>query len=195
MLCMVNMMKTWAWLSLIHCIDWKQRKLDEYLVVSSEKNTNDIYDKTDVLSVSGDYGIINQIEFQGRSFAGVSVSNYGIVKAGDIVYTKSPLNSNPYGILKTNKGITGIVSTLYAIYHPRENTFPEFIQTYFEQHARMNNYMHLLVNKGAKNDMKVSAENALKGFVTFPQYEEQKAISQYFAVIDHLIILHQWKLF
>lgn len=173
---------------------WEQRKLEEYLSVSSEKNADDAYDKTDVLSVSGDYGIVNQIEFQGRSFAGVSVSNYGVVRTGDVVYTKSPLNSNPYGIIKTNKGKTGIVSTLYAVYRPKENTYPDFVQTYFEQHARMNNYMHPLVNKGAKNDMKVSSENALKGYVIFPNYEEQKAISEYFAVIDDLITLHQREL-
>ena len=139
---------------------WEQHNLSDYLEVSTEKNTNDIYGKQDVLSVSGDYGIVNQIEFQGRSFAGASVSNYGVVHTNDIVYTKSPLNSNPYGIIKTNKGKTGIVSTLYAVYHPKENTDADFVQTYFEQHARMNNYMHPLVNKGAKNDMKVSAENA-----------------------------------
>lgn len=173
---------------------WEQRKLEEYLSVSTDKNVDDTYDKTDVLSVSGDYGIVNQIEFQGRSFAGVSVSNYGVVYPGDVVYTKSPLNSNPYGIIKTNKGKTGIVSTLYAVYHAKENTYPDFVQTYFEQHARMNNYMHPLVNKGAKNDMKVSSENALKGFVIFPKYEEQKRISEYFAVIDNLITLHQRKL-
>ena len=172
---------------------WEQRKLEEYLSVSSDKNGDGTYDKTDVLSVSGDYGIVNQIEFQGRSFAGASVLNYGVVRTGDIVYTKSPLNSNPYGIIKSNKGKTGIVSTLYAIYHPKENTHSDFVQTYFEQHARMNNYMHPLVNKGAKNDMKVSAENALKGLVCFPSYEEQKAISEYFSVIDHLITLHQRK--
>ena len=170
--------------------DWEQRKLEEYLKVSNEKNTSNVYDKQDVLSVSGDYGIVNQIEFQGRSFAGASVSNYGVVHTGDIVYTKSPLNSNPYGIIKTNKGNTGIVSTLYAIYHPRENTYADFVQTYFEQHARMNNYIHPLVNKGAKNDMKVSAENALKGHIIFPKYEEQKVISNFFTVIDHLITLH-----
>ena len=170
---------------------WEQRKLEEYLSVSSDKNGDGTYDKTDVLSVSGDYGIVNQIEFQGRSFAGASVLNYGVVRTGDIVYTKSPLNSNPYGIIKSNKGKTGIVSTLYAIYHPKENTHTYFVQTYFEQHARMNNYMHPLVNKGAKNDMKVSAENALKGQVCFPSYEEQKAISEYFSVIDNLITLHQ----
>ena len=57
----------------------------------------------------------------------------------------------------------------------------------------MNNYMHPLVNKGAKNDMKVSAENALKGFVVFPNYKEQKEISAYFTVLDRLITLHQCK--
>ena len=96
------------------------------------------------------------------------MSNYGIVRTGDVVYTKSPLSSNPYGIIKTNKGKPGIVSTLYAVYHPRANVDPVFVQIYFEQHARMNNYMYPLVNKGAKNDMKVSAENALKGYVIFP---------------------------
>ena len=173
---------------------WEQRKLEDYLTVSAEKNTGNIYDRSDVLSVSGDYGIVNQIEFQGRSFAGASVSNYGVVQTGDVVYTKSPLNSNPYGIIKTNKGKPGIVSTLYAVYHPKGNAFSDFIQVYFEQHARMNNYMHPLVNKGAKNDMKVSAENALKGPVCFPSRIEQESISVFFSVLDNLITLHQREL-
>ena len=172
---------------------WEQRKLEDYLTVSAEKNTGNIYGRSDVLSVSGDYGIVNQIEFQGRSFAGASVSNYGVVQTGDVVYTKSPLNSNPYGIIKTNKGKPGIVSTLYAVYHPKENAFSDFIQVYFEQHARMNNYMHPLVNKGAKNDMKVSAENALNGPVCFPSRIEQESISAFFSVLDNLITLHQRK--
>lgn len=172
---------------------WEQRKLSEYLEVSSEKNTEDTFTKQDVLSVSGDYGIVNQIEFQGRSFAGASVSNYGVVRTGDVVYTKSPLNLNPYGIIKTNKGKPGIVSTLYAVYHPRETVVPDFVQVYFEQHARMNNYMHPLVNKGAKNDMKVSSENALKGDVIFPDITEQRQNVALFAKLDNLITLHQQK--
>ena len=173
---------------------WEQRKLGDYLEVSKDKNKDEVFDKEDVLSVSGDYGIVNQIEFQGRSFAGVSVVNYGVVDMGDVVYTKSPLKSNPYGIIKTNKGKPGIVSTLYAVYKPRDNVYSEFIQIYFEQDSRMNNYMHPLVNKGAKNDMKVSDENALKGDVCFPSREEQIKISDFFANLDHLITLHQRKL-
>ena len=172
---------------------WEQRKLENCVVVSTTKNVDGKFGKEDVLSVSGEYGVVNQITFQGRSFAGASVSNYGVVNTGDVVYTKSPLNSNPYGIIKVNKGIPGIVSTLYAIYHPRDNVYANFIQVYFEQHKRMNNYMHPLVNKGAKNDMKVTAENALKGMVTFPSREEQSVISAFFSRLDSLITLHQRK--
>ena len=171
--------------------DWEQRKLIDYLEVSSEKNRDNRFTKEDVLSVSGEYGIVNQIEFQGRSFAGASVSNYGVVENGDVVYTKSPLKSNPYGIIKTNKGIPGIVSTLYAVYKPKEITDSKFVQIYFELDSRMNSYMHPLVNKGAKNDMKVSAENALKGMVSFPKKDEQEMISLYFSTLDNLITLHQ----
>ena len=173
--------------------DWEQRKLIDYLEVSSEKNRDNRFTKEDVLSVSGEYGIVNQIEFQGRSFAGASVSNYGVVENGDVVYTKSPLKSNPYGIIKTNKGIPGIVSTLYAVYKPKEITDSKFVQIYFELDSRMNSYMHPLVNKGAKNDMKVSAENALKGMVSFPKKDEQEMISLYFSTLDNLITLHQRK--
>lgn len=170
---------------------WEQRKLSDYLTTSPGKNISGLYTKEDVLSVSGDVGIVNQIEFQGRSFAGASVLNYGIVETGDVVYTKSPLRSNPYGIIKANKGKPGIVSTLYAIYHPSPLADPDFIQCYFEQDARVNNYLHPLVNKGAKNDMKVSADNALKGIVHFPSVKEQQTISAFFKSLDDIITLHQ----
>ena len=172
---------------------WEQRKLNEYLETSREKNESCHFGKDDVLSVSGDYGIVNQIEFQGRSYAGTSVANYGVVHKGDVVYTKSPLRINPYGIIKTNRGNDGIVSTLYAVYRPTEKTHPDFVQVYFEQNAHMNNYMAPLVSKGAKNDMKVSAENALKGAVTFPGIKEQEVIASYFSQLDDLITLHQRK--
>ena len=172
---------------------WEQRKFSDYVEVSDEKNSNDIYNKTDVLSVSGELGIVNQIELQGRSFAGSSVSNYGVVNTGDIVYTKSPLKVNPYGIIKSNKGKTGIVSTLYAIYRPKNITNPFFVQTYFEQNARVNNYLHPLVNKGAKNDMKVSDSNALLGNVIFPKKTEQDKIYELFTNLGNLITLHQHK--
>lgn len=173
---------------------WEQRKLNEFLSVSNLKNAENKYNKKDVLSVSGDYGIVNQIDFQGRSFAGASVSNYGVVEKGDIVYTKSPLKLNPYGIIKTNRLNNGIVSTLYAIYKTKENCDSKFIEHYFNLDSRLNQYLKPLVNKGAKNDMKVSSENALIGEVCFPKITEQVLIADLLDCLDIYITLHQRKL-
>ena len=173
---------------------WEINKLNKYLTVSKEKNTQQKFGKEDVLSVSGEVGIVNQIQFQGRSFAGVSVEMYSIVDTGNIVYTKSPLKANPYGIIKTNYGIPGVVSTLYAVYLPNENVFPGFVERYFENDLRLNSYLKPLVNKGAKNDMKVSDENALLGNVIFPKLEEQVAISDYFTNLDKFIQSHKDKI-
>ena len=172
---------------------WEQRKLNRFIFVTNDKNVDGMFAREDVLSVSREEGVVNQIEFQGRSFAGADVSVYGILRHGDIVYTKSPLRANPYGIIKTNKGCSGIVSTLYATYRARSGVDPNFVQCYFDQDARLNNYLHPLVNKGAKNDMKVSAENAITGEVTFPGYDEQRRIASLLASLDNLITLHQRK--
>lgn len=175
--------------------DWEQRKLSEYLVTSTDKNHAGRFSRADVLSVSGELGIINQIEFQGRSFAGASVLNYGIVKTNDIVYTKSPLKVNPYGIIKANAGKSGIVSTLYAIYHPKKNTDSKFIECYFDSNDRLNHYLRPLVNKGAKNDMKVMNKDVLKGKVDFPPtMKEQRIIASFITEIEMTTALYQRKL-
>ena len=173
---------------------WEQKKLGAYLTVSKNRNVDGEYDKSDVLSVSGDYGIVNQIKFQGRSFAGASVLPYGIVETGDVVYTKSPLKANPYGIIKTNHGKNGIVSTLYAIYKINNGSNGVFVEYYFDDNLRLNKYLKPLVNKGAKNDMKVTDENVLKGDVIFPSLPEQTAIGSFFQDIDHLISLQRRRL-
>ena len=122
------------------------------------------------------------------------MSNYGVVHTGDVVYTKSPLKANPYGIIKANKGKPGIVSVLYGVYHTRENANADFIQMYFEQDARLNNYLRPLVNKGAKNTLLISDTDALEGEVCLaPTFDEQKAIGQFFDSLDNLITLHQRK--
>lgn len=61
---------------------WEQRKLKWFLRVSKLKNIDGIFDKNSVLSVSGEFGVVNQIAFQGRSFAGKSILNYGILDHG-----------------------------------------------------------------------------------------------------------------
>ena len=162
--------------------EWKEAPLCEYLMVSTERNENDQYTAHDILSVSGEYGVVNQIEFQGRSFAGASLLNYRVIHHGEVAYTKSPLKQSPYGIIKANKSVTGIVSALYGVYKKKKGD-PNFIQDYFDLLSRLNNYLRPLVNKGAKNTLLITDEDAISGKVVFPKENEQKKIS---AFISHL---------
>ena len=175
--------------------EWEEKRLNECLEISNERNFENKYGKEDVLSVSDDYGVLNQIELLGRSYAGKSVSNYGILKNGEIVYTKSPLKSKPFGIVKLNTGKTGIVSVLYAIYRAKEGTVADYIHYYFDPDWRLNDYLRPLVNKGAKNTMNISDEMALTGYVMIPEdIREQQRIASFFASLDKQISLQEQRL-
>ena len=162
--------------------------LEKCLSVSNKKNNKLEYKKEDALSVSDEFGVVNQIEHLGRSYTGNNISTYKILNKWQIVYTKSPLKLKPFGIIKVNNNKPGIVSVLYAIYDVKEGFDPNYISVYFEPNFRLNKYLLPLINKGAKNTINISDETALSGEVHIPlSYTEQQKIASYFQSLDSLI--------
>ena len=167
---------------------WEHKRLNELLSEAKKRNEDLKYGKDEVLSVSRELGIINQIEHLGRSYAGVSVHQYHVVEIGDIVYTKSPLKNNPYGIIKVNQSKPGIVSTLYAVYKVNKNIADGlYLDYYFSLESNTNNYLRPLVRKGAKNDMKVNNAYVLHDKIFIPSYQEQIKIAVFFKLLDEKI--------
>lgn len=81
---------------------------------------------------------------------------------------------------------------LYGGYKPNENVDPYFVQTYFDLDSRLNEYLRPLINKGAKNTIFVSDEDALQGKVWFaPTVEEQKKIGNFFRELDNSITKYE----
>lgn len=174
---------------------WEEHRLSDFLKVYVEKNEKDTYSKYDIFSVSNECGVINQIKYQGKSLAGASLKGYKVTHKDTVIYTKSPLKNQPFGIIKTNKCCSGIVSTLYAVYTVNEGIWPAFIQVFFSSDIRLNNYLRLIVNKGAKNTLLVSDEDAISGTVVFPVDEkEQIYIAEYFSRLDSLISAQEQKI-
>lgn len=168
--------------------NWQQKQLSELLSEAKKRNGDLKYGKEEVLSVSGEYGVINQIEHLGRSYAGVSVHNYNVVETDNIIYTKSPLKENPFGIIKLNKGKAGIVSTLYAVYNVNKQTASgSFIDCYFSLDANTNRYLRPLVRKGAKNTLQIGNDEFIKGEIFAPTIPEQKRIASFFILLDKKI--------
>ena len=167
--------------------EWKRSTLKDYLIENKERNSRGEFSKDEVLSVSGDKGIVNQIQLLGRSYAGQSVLPYHIVRRNNIVYTKSPLSEFPYGIVKMNRGKDGIVSTLYAVYSVLDSADPSFIEYYFASKDRTNRYFKPIVRIGAKHDMKIGNTEVLENQVNFPDKTEQCRISEFLELIDERI--------
>lgn len=167
---------------------WELKPLSAAWRVKRKRNHEGLFNREQVLSVSGEKGVVNQIEHLGRSYAGVLVDNYHVVEKGDIVYTKSPLKANPFGIIKANKASAGIVSTLYAVYEVKPGNHPEFWDRYFELDDRTNGYLMPLVHIGAKNDMKINNERVLVDPVHIPSFEEQQKISIFLDAVDSRLV-------
>lgn len=167
--------------------DWEHKPLNNFLEVSNDRNFDLLYSKDQVLSVSGELGVLNQIEHLGRSYAGESVHNYHILREGEIVYTKSPLKRNPYGIIKLNEGDTGIVSTLYAVYKCKSNVRGKYLDYYFQLDDNVNKYLRPLVRKGAKNDMKINNQYVLHDPLIIPTVQEQDRIITFLQSLDRKI--------
>ena len=150
--------------------NWQKTELSKVLQERNEKNINGY----DVCSVSVSQGVVNQIEYLGRSFAAKETSHYNVVKYGDIVYTKSPTGDFPYGIVKRSCIKNAVaVSPLYGVYKPINEEIGVILHFYFIQPNNAFNYLHPLIQKGAKNTINITNERFLENSVPLPITEDE----------------------
>ena len=172
---------------------WEQRKLSELLYLSNEKNDGS-YTRDDVLAASLGTELQKKHIYFGLRATDESVKNYKVVLPKDVIYTKSPIKGFPNGIIRTNKGETGIVPTLYCVYHSIDTINPSIIQAYFESKERLDAYLVPLVNIGARNNVNITDKEFINGSICIPKNEtEQNRIVDLLEKISNLITLHQRK--
>lgn len=129
-----------------------------------------------VYSVSVHKGLINQVEHLGRSFSAATTDHYNLVRPGDIVYTKSPTGEFPYGIVKQSLAKEdAAVSPLYGVYRPSTDDIGTLLDFYFQSPTNAKNYLHPLVQKGAKNTISITNDQFLKGEISLPESADQVA--------------------
>ena len=144
---------------------WKKFILADVLSERSELNI----DLHQVFSVSVSKGVVNQVEYLGRSFSAKDTSKYHVVHYGDIVYTKSPTGSFPYGIVKQSLNHDNVaVSPLYGVYKPKNFSTGMYLHQYFMSEVNTLNYLHPLIQKGAKNTINITNHRFLENRVAMP---------------------------
>ena len=149
---------------------WQKMELSKVLHERNEKNV----DGRTICSVSVSQGVVNQVEYLGRSFAAKQTNHYNVVKYGDIVYTKSPTGDFPYGIIKRSDIEEDVaVSPLYGVYTPSNDNIGVILHFYFMKPSNAFNYLHPLIQKGAKNTINITNLRFLENFVPLPISENE----------------------
>ncbi|UVR72257.1 restriction endonuclease subunit S [Bacteroides xylanisolvens] len=166
---------------------WQKKELRKVLQERNEKNTKGY----EVCSVSVTQGVVNQIEYLGRSFAAKDTLHYNVVKYGDIVYTKSPTGDFPYGIVKrSNIRYNVAVSPLYGVYEPVNDNIGIILHFYFMQPSNALNYLHRLIQKGAKNTINITNGRFLENTIPLPNSsEETKRLAWLLTAIQSKMVL------
>ncbi|WP_249414921.1 MULTISPECIES: restriction endonuclease subunit S [unclassified Citrobacter] len=136
---------------------------------------------TNVVTISGQHGLIKQEEFFKKTVASDTLDGYFLLKKGQFAYNKSYSNGYPMGAIKRlNRYPEGVVTTLYICFElatPKES-FGDYWEHYFES-GLLNNSLSQIAHEGGRAhgllNVKPSDFFSLK--VPVPSFEEQQKIA------------------
>jgi type I restriction enzyme S subunit len=95
--------------------DWEQRKLGEIVERVTRKNQDLVSELP--LTISAQYGLIDQNEFFDKRVASKDVSGYYLIYNGEFAYNKSTSSDAPWGAIKRlDRYENGVLSTLYIVF-------------------------------------------------------------------------------
>ena len=97
--------------------DWEQRELEEIVERVTRKNQDLVSELP--LTISAQYGLIDQNEFFDKRVASKDVSGYYLIYNGEFAYNKSTSSDAPWGAIKRlDRYEKGVLSTLYIVFKP-----------------------------------------------------------------------------
>ena len=147
------------------------------------------------LTISAQYGLVDQREFFSKQVASRDLSGYYLLMRGEFAYNKSTSVASPWGVVKRLVNYEkGCVSTLYIAFNAR-NINPDFLATYYET-DRWHKGIQAIATEGARNHglLNVAPDDFFAtGLIIPTDHEEQQAIAGFFEQFDALITLHQRK--
>ena len=170
---------------------WKTIHLNE---ISCRVGTKNTVRNNNVLTISAQYGLINQTEFFDKAIASDDKSNYYLLSKDEFAYNRSYSKGYPYGAIKRLKRYDqGVVSPLYICFAMnKELVSLDFLEQYFEA-SIINQEIQSIVQEGARNHgmLNVAVDDFFKIKITMPEIEEQKEIAKILSIADHEIDLIQ----
>ena len=175
--------------------EWKLTTLSQVSTRINRKNNELVSDL--VLTISAQYGLINQNDFFNKRIASNLLQGYFLMKKGEFAYNKSYSSDYPVGAVKRLKNYDlGVLSTLYIIFSVQDELIAEWIEHFFET-SNWHKEIIKRASEGARNHglLNISPSDFFDLSFCFPSTpEEQHKMAQFFTGIDSLIAAEGKKL-
>ncbi|HAW5596716.1 restriction endonuclease subunit S [Escherichia coli] len=175
--------------------EWKVSKLSKLFARVTTKNNGQ---STNVVTISGQHGLIRQEDFFKKTVASETLDGYFLLKQGQFAYNKSYSNGYPMGAIKRlNRYPDGVVTTLYICFELSDSgrADSDFWEHYFES-GLLNKGLSQIAHEGGRAhgllNVKPSDFFSLK--VSTPSFEEQQKIAAVLSTADQEISALQQKL-
>ena len=137
------------------------------------------------LTISAQYGLVDQITFFNKTVASVDLSGYYLLYNGDFAYNKSYSNDYAWGAVKRlDKYEKGCLSSLYFVFRPTDKVDSDYLTHYFETN-KWHKGISDIAGEGARNhgllNMSVDDYFATKHYL--PTLPEQRKIADFLNLI------------
>ena len=174
--------------------EWVEKRLKDISKRVTRKNNDLVSERA--LTISAQFGLIDQEEFFQKKIASKDVSGYYLIKKGEFAYNKSYSTGYPLGAIKRlDKYENGVLSTLYILFKAVD-VDSDYLAHYYES-DKWHREVSMCAAEGARNHglLNIAPADFFNTRLVIPKaLAEQQAIGAYFSNLDNLINSHQEKI-
>ena len=179
---------------------YKKYNLYEFATRVTRKNKDNVSNLP--LTISAQYGLVDQVSFFNKTVASKDMSGYYLLKNGEFAYNKSYSNDYPWGAIKRlDLYNMGCLSTLYICFKSNDNIVnSNYLVHYFES-PKWHKQVADIAGEGARNHglLNIAVNDFFNTKHAVPTIENQIKIARFLDLIEERIqtqikIINDYKL-
>ena len=170
-----------------HTDEWHKFALSDFVTRITRRNKNN--ESSLPLTISAQYGLVDQITFFNKTVASVDLSGYYLLYNGDFAYNKSYSNDYAWGAVKRlDRYDKGCLSSLYFVFRPTDKVNSDYLTHYFET-SKWHKGISDIAGEGARNHglLNIAVEDYFATQHYLPSLPEQKKIANFLNLITKRI--------
>lgn len=167
---------------------YKKYNLYEFATRVTRKNKDNVSNLP--LTISAQYGLVDQVSFFNKTVASKDMSGYYLLKNGEFAYNKSYSNDYPWGAIKRlDLYDMGCLSTLYICFKTNDNIVnSNYLVHYFES-SKWHKQVADIAGEGARNHglLNIGVNDFFNTKHAVPTIENQIKIAGFLDLIEKRI--------